>query len=517
MKYLRLYKILATFKAYQLGEFLPKYRLSAKFKFVLALLFWVRKRAKAKEGGERLVLALQELGPIWVKLGQMLSTRRDLLPDPIAEQLVKLQDQVAPFDGQIAQQMIEQALGHSIDHYFTDFDITPLASASIAQVHCATLKQSGAKIIIKVLRPEIKPVIDADIEVMYWLSAQLEKYLPDANRLRSAEIVRDYHATLLNEMNLLREADNTSRLRQNFINSDMLYIPYVYRELCRSNVMVEERISGVPISDIAQLKARNVNLKLLAERGVNVFFTQVFRDNFFHADMHPGNIFIDVKEPINPRYIGIDCAIVGELSRDDQRFLAQNFIAFFNRDYQKIASLYVQSAWVPEDTDIVALESAMRAVCEPIFAKPLGEISFAQILFHLFQVARQFNMVIQPQLVLLEKTLFYIEGLGRQLYPQLDLWATAKPFLESWYHEQTSIKHITKQFIDTLPQWHEVLPELPARIKQYEREQKKLVLHIERLTKQLELAKTKQCCAWKVAIIVSIIVTSVMMLLIKLV
>lgn len=509
MKYSRLYKILVTFKAYQLGDLLPENKFLAKFKWLLALLFWVRKKARDKNSGERLTLALQELGPIWVKFGQMLSTRRDLLPDHIAVPLVKLQDRVQPFDSKVAQQIIEQALDAPIDYYFSDFDPVPLASASIAQVHSAIFKQSGAQVVIKVLRPNIMPVIEADISVMSWLAEKVEKYLPNGRRLRAVEIVKDYQSSILKEMNLLQEAENTQRLRNNFINSDMLYIPYVYRELCRKNIMVEERITGIPISDIDQLNEYDVNLKLLAERGVKVFFTQVFRDNFFHADMHPGNIFIDISEPINPRYIGIDCAIVGELSKYDQRFLAQNFIAFFNRDYHQIAQLYMQSGWVPQDTDVLALELAMRDVCEPIFAKPLGEISFAQILFQLFQVARQFNMVIQPQLVLLEKTLFYIEGLGRQLYPQLDLWSTAKPFLESWYQEQISIKHITKQFVDTLPQWQEVLPDLPARIKQYERDHKQLNNQIEHLTKQLQETNQKQTRLWISTIAVIIVVACI--------
>lgn len=512
MKYFRLYQILATFKAYQLGELLPKEGRSAKLKWLLHALFWVRKKASDKDSGERLTLALQELGPVWVKLGQMLSTRRDLLPDHIADQLVKLQDQVPPFDGVLAQKIIEQALGQPIDYYFADFDVVPLASASIAQVHTATFKQSGAAVVIKVLRPDIMPLIKADIALMYWCAENIEKYLADGYRLRATEIVQDYQVTILKEMNLLQEAANTQRLRDNFINSDMLYIPYVYRDLCRKNIMVEERVSGVPIANIAQLKALDVNLQLLAERGVNVFFTQVFRDNFFHADMHPGNIFIDVSEPVNPRYIGIDCAIVGELSKDDQRFLAQNFIAFFNRDYQKIAQLYVASAWVPEDTDILALELAMRDVCEPIFAKPLGEISFAQILFNLFKVARQFNMVIQPQLVLLEKTLFYIEGLGRQLYPQLDLWATAKPFLESWYQEQISIKHLSAQFVNMLPLWQEILPELPLKVKQHEVHNRKLIGQIDKLTKQFQQNQQQQKQRWRITVVVFVIVLAIVAL-----
>ena len=281
-------------------------------------------------------------------------------------------------------------------------------------------------------------------------------------------------------------------MRSNFINSEILYIPYVYPEFSRETLLVEERVWGIPISDMEQLRQHNVDFKLLAERGVQAFFTQVFRDNFFHADMHPGNIFVDVTNPQDPRYIGIDCAVVGELTKEDQRYLAKNFMAFFNRDYRKIAELYIDSGWVAEDTDIDAFEAAMHDVCEPVFAKPLGEISFAQVLFSLFHVARQFNMQVQPQLILLEKTLFYIEGLGRQLYPQLDLWVTAKPFLESWYKEQTSIKYMVKQVVNNGPAWVELLPELPNRINQQERANRLLKSKLDQLSLQLYTSQKKQ-------------------------
>ena len=492
MKYWRLYQILAVFRAYQLVELLPKSLLPKRFKIVLASLFWIRKKAKNSTGGERLKLALQELGPIWIKFGQMLSTRQDLLSNDLLHSLSQLQDNVAPFDGHLAQQIIEQSLSVPIESLFTDFCLTPLASASIAQIHTAKLKSSGADVIIKVIRPNIQPLILADTSLMYWFANRIENANPDAKRLRLQEVVRDYERTILNELNLLREAEYTKRLRHNFLNSDMLYIPYVYRELCRTNVMVEERISGIPINDMSALIERGVNMKLLAERGVNTFFTQVFRDNLFHADMHPGNIFIDATDPINPRYIGIDCAIMGELSKEDQHFLARNFIAFFNRDYYKIAELYIESGWVPEHTDIFSLELAMREVCDPIFEKSLGEISFAQILFNLFKVARQFDMVIQPQLVLLEKTLFYIEGLGRRLYPQLDLWSTAKPFLEAWYQEQISPIHLAKNVVHSLPQWHSLLPDLPNKIKNYELTTKQLNQQLLEINQQLQQNQIRQ-------------------------
>lgn len=492
MKFSRIYKIIAVFRAYQLGELLPKHRVTGWLKIVAACFFWVGYKAKNKDIGERLRLALQELGPIWIKLGQMLSTRRDLLPPNIANQLMLLQDQVAPFDGQIAQSLIEKALGQPLSEHFYDFDVTPLASASIAQVHTARLNSSNAEIIIKVLRPNILPVIQDDLKLMYFVAENISKWIKNGEYLRAQDIVRDYERTILNELDLLQEAENTQRLRENFLDSDVLYIPYVYFPLCRKNILVEERIFGVPISDITTLKQHNVDLKLLAERGVQAFFTQVFRDNFFHADMHPGNIFVDISEPSDPRYIGIDCSIVGELTQDDQYYLAENFMAFFNRDYRKIAELYIHSGWVPVDTDVHEFEAAMQEICEPIFAKPLGEMSFAQVLFNLFKVARQFNMQVQPQLVLLEKTLFYIEGLGRQLYPQLDLWVTAKPFLESWYEERISIKHFAKQMIDNMPAWRKLLPELPNRIEQQARENRLLKLELDQLSQQMYTVQQKQ-------------------------
>ncbi|KDN10499.1 ubiquinone biosynthesis regulatory protein kinase UbiB [Gilliamella sp. Imp1-1] len=492
MTFFRLFKILTVFRAYQLNELLPKHRSSKWLRTLLFCMFWVRTKAKHQEIGERLRLALQELGPVWVKIGQMISTRRDILPKHIADALAKLQDQVNPFDGKIAKQIIESALEQPIDYYFADFDEKPIASASIAQVHKAILKRSQAEVVIKVLRPNILHVIQADIGLMYWVAKQLTKRIESGEKLRAVEIVHDYEMTLLKELDLQKEAYNTARLRDNFINSDILYIPYVYQDLCRKNVMVEERIKGIPIADINQLKQNNVDMKLLAERGVQAFFTQVFRDNFFHADMHPGNIFVDITEPQNPRYIGIDCAIVGILSADDQRYLAENFLAFFNRDYRKIAETYIASGWVPATTDVIALEMAMRNVCEPAFSKPLSEISFSQILLQLFQVARQFDMDIQPQLTLLEKTLFYIEGLGRQLYPELDLWQTAKPFLEKWYRDKYSAKKILQQAWESLPQWRVMLPQLPEKLNDYERISKQMNVQLQQINQELQRSKKRE-------------------------
>ena len=512
MTFLRIYKILTVFRAYRLDELLPKHRTSTWFKLLLISLFWVRSKAKKQDVGERLRLALQELGPVWIKFGQMVSTRRDILPKHLADALAKLQDQVAPFDGQIARQIIESALGCSIDHYFTDFEEKPLASASIAQVHTATLKSSHAQVVIKVLRPNILPIIKSDIRLMYWAANQFTKRIKFGEKLRAVEIVSDYENTLLKELDLQKEAYNTARLRDNFINSEILYIPYVYQDLCRTNILVEERIYGTPIANIDELKRNNVNMKLLAERGVQAFFTQVFRDNFFHADMHPGNIFVDISEPQNPRYIGIDCAIVGVLTEDDQRYLAENFLAFFNQDYRRIAQIYITSGWVPETTDATALEMAMRSVCEPAFAKPLGEISFSQILLALFQVARQFEMDIQPQLTLLEKTLFYIEGLGRQLYPELDLWQTAKPFLEKWYEDKYSVKTLFQQVWTSLPEWKNILVDLPVRLGDQARMTKQMHNQLKQINQELQRSQKRY--RWSLAILSFVCVLSIVILVV---
>ncbi|HAR9123742.1 TPA: ubiquinone biosynthesis regulatory protein kinase UbiB, partial [Salmonella enterica] len=413
----RLYFIIRTFLSYGLDELIPRMRLTLPLRLWRYSLFWMPNRHKDKLLGERLRLALQELGPVWIKFGQMLSTRRDLFPPQIADQLALLQDKVAPFDGRLAKAQIEEAMGGlPVDAWFDDFDIQPLASASIAQVHTARLKSNGKEVVIKVIRPDILPVIQADLKLIYRLARWVPRLLPDGRRLRPTEVVREYEKTLIDELNLLRESANAIQLRRNFENSPMLYIPEVYSDYCSQNMMVMERIYGIPVSDVAALEKNGTNMKLLAERGVKVFFTQVFRDSFFHADMHPGNIFVSHEHPENPQYIGIDCGIVGSLNKEDKRYLAENFIAFFNRDYRKVAELHVDSGWVPPDTNVEDFEFAIRTVCEPIFEKPLAEISFGHVLLNLFNTARRFNMEVQPQLVLLQKTLLYVEGVGRQLY-----------------------------------------------------------------------------------------------------
>lgn len=335
---------------------------------------------------------------------------------------------------------MEKALGGPLENWFNNFDIEPLASASIAQVHTAELKESGREIVLKVIRPDIYPVINADIKLMYRMARIVSKMVPEARRLKPIEVVSEYEKTLLDELDLRREAANAMQLRRNFEGSEELYVPEVISDLSSKNLMVSERIYGIQVSDIEGLERNGTNMKLLAERGVTVFFTQVFRDSFFHADMHPGNVFVQYDHPENPQWIGLDCGIVGTLNADDKRYLAENFLAFFNRDYYKVAQLHVDSGWVPADTNVQEFEFAIRMVCEPIFAKPLCEISFGHVLLNLFNTARRFNMEVQPQLVLLQKTLLYVEGLGRQLYPQLDLWATAKPFLEKWMGEQVGLR-----------------------------------------------------------------------------
>ncbi|MGK4332106.1 ubiquinone biosynthesis regulatory protein kinase UbiB [Lonsdalea quercina] len=489
---IRLYRIVWVLLSYGLDELIPRVPLTLPVRFVRRLLFWLPNRHQNQSLGERLRLALQDLGPVWIKFGQMMSTRRDLFSPAIADQLAKLQDQVEPFDGELARQQIEKSMGGKLENWFDDFDAKPLASASIAQVHTAKLKSTGKDIVIKVIRPDILPVIQADIKLMKRLASWLPLLMPDGRRLRPREVVREYEKTLLDELNLLREAANGIQLRRNFENSGLLYVPEVYSDYCTERVLVMERIYGIPVSDMDALKAHGVNLPLLAERGVQVFFTQVFRDSFFHADMHPGNIFISYEHPEDPLYIGIDCGIVGSLNKEDKRYLAENFIAFFNRDYRRVAELHVDSGWVPADTNVEEFEFAIRTVCEPIFEKPLAEISFGHVLLNLFNTARRFNMEVQPQLVLLQKTLLYVEGIGRQLYPQLDLWKTAKPFLETWLKDQVGIPAMVRAFKQKAPFWAEKLPEIPELLYDGLRQHKKLRESMEHLADELRVQRVRQ-------------------------
>ena len=419
-----------------------------------------RNNRKSGPRGERIRLALIELGPIFVKFGQALSTRRDMLPLDIADELAKLQDQVPPFSGKVARQIAEKAYGMPMEEVFADFEEAPLAAASIAQVHSATLK-SGQEVIIKLLRPGMREQISRDIDLLYDLARLARRYWPQARRFRPVEVVAEYEKTILDELDLMREAGNAAQLKRNFADSDLLYVPEVYWDLCKPQVMVMERIHGVPISEIDTLLARGTDMQVLAENGVEIFFTQVFRHNFFHADMHPGNIFVDISDPAAPRYVAVDFGIVGTLAPSDQHYLAENFLAFFKRDYHRVAKLHIDSGWVPADTRVDEFETAIRTVSEPIFNKPLKDISFGQFLVRLFDTARRFNMEVQPQLVLLQKTLLNIEGLGRQLYPELDLWKTAYPILEEWMKERISGRAALKRIRDQLPELGESLQEFP--------------------------------------------------------
>ncbi|MCZ6761461.1 MAG: ubiquinone biosynthesis regulatory protein kinase UbiB [Gammaproteobacteria bacterium] len=410
--------------------------------------------------GERIRLALQELGPIFVKFGQALSTRRDLLPRDIADELAMLQDRVPPFPSSEAKAMAEKAYGQSLDDVFDRFDDEPLAAASIAQVHKATLK-SGEEVIVKILRPGVEAQIRQDLDVLHALARLAQRHWPEARRLRPVDVVNEYEKTVIDELDMMREAANAAQLKRNFADSDKLYVPEIFWKYCRPDILVMERISGVPISDMDTLNAAGTDMRKLAENGVEIFFTQVFKHNFFHADMHPGNIFVDISDPSQPRYIAVDFGIVGTLSSRDQHYLAENFLAFFERDYYRVAKLHVDSGWVPPETRIDEFESAIRTVCEPIFNKPLKDISFGQVLLGLFRTARRFNMEIQPQLVLLQKTLLNIEGLGRQLYPDLDLWKTAHPILRGWVEERVSGKYILQRLREQLPELGESLQSVP--------------------------------------------------------
>jgi len=413
--------------------------------------------------GVRLRDALIELGPIFVKFGQAISTRRDLLPPDIADELAKLQDQVPPFPSEQVVDILNKAYGKPVQEIFAHFDMEPLAAASIAQVHVVEL-QDGSEAIVKVLRPGVRGLIERDLDILYALAGLADKYWETGKRLRPLEVVAEYEKTVLDELDLMREGANTAQLKRNFEGSDLLYVPEVYWDYCRPEVLVQERIHGVPISDMDTLRAANTNIQLLAENGVEIFFTQVFRHNFFHADMHPGNIFVQIDNPEKPRYAAVDFGIVGTLSPTDQQYLAGNFLAFFDRDYHKIAKLHLDSGWVPPDTRIDELESSIRAVCEPIFNKPLSEISFAQVLSGLFETARRFNIEIQPQLFLFQKTLFNIEGLGRELYPELDLWKTAHPVLREWMNEQVGPRAVVDSLRENLPQLRDAMRQLPGVI-----------------------------------------------------
>jgi ubiquinone biosynthesis protein len=447
----RLLKIQRALVRHRLDEFVRATHLYRPLRYLYYVSPWTWfQRDVDGPRGERLRLALEELGPIFVKFGQALSTRRDLLPVDIADELAKLQDRVPPFPGAVAVAMIEKTFGQPLAEIFRSFEPSPLAAASIAQVHAATLR-SGDEVVVKVLRPGMREVIDLDLEVLDALAKLADEYWIEARPVRPIEVVREYRKTVTDELDLLREAGNAAQLKRNFAGSPLLYVPQIHWDYCRQNVMVMERIHGIIVSRVEELRARGADIAKLAENGVEIFFTQVFRHNFFHADMHPGNIFVQIDDPQNPRYAAVDFGIVGTLQPRDQHYLAENFMAFFKRDYRRIAQLHVESGWVPKATRVDELESAVRTVCEPIYNKPLKEISFAQVLLRLFETARRFDMQVQPQLILLQKTLFNIEGLGRQLYPELDLWKTAQPVLREWMKERVSPRTIFREIRAHLP------------------------------------------------------------------
>ena len=415
--------------------------------------------------GARLRMALERLGPVFVKFGQVLSTRRDLLPADLADELAQLQDNVPPFPAARARQLIEKAFGKRIEDVFASFEAEPVASASIAQVHFATLKD-GRDVAVKVLRPNILGVIDDDLALLRTVAGWVGKLSADGKRLKPREVVAEFDNYLHDELDLVREASNASQLRRNMTGLNLVMIPEMHWELCTQTVIVMERMKGMPISSAAALRDAGVDIPKLARDGVTIFFTQVFRDGFFHADMHPGNIQVSVDPLTFGRYIALDFGIVGTLTEFDKEYLAQNFIAFFRRDYKRVAQLHVESGWVPANTRVDELEGAIRAVCEPHFDRPLKDISLGQVLLRLFQTSRRFNVEIQPQLVLLQKTLLNVEGLGRDLDPELDLWATAKPFLERWMNDQVGWRGLIEGLKNEAPRYVQLLPELPRLLHQ---------------------------------------------------
>ena len=431
-----------------------------RFLFYLSPWTWFQRRRGATRA-ERLRLALEELGPIFVKFGQAVSTRRDLLPADIADELAKLQDRVPPFPGSEARASLERSYRQPLAALFAAFDSEPLAAASIAQVHVAR-RLDGREVIVKVLRPGMRAQIERDLEVMHALAALAQRWWPEARRLKPAAVVREYQQTIIDELDLMREAANASQLKRNFAGSALLYVPEVHWDLCRTEVMVMERIHGVPVGDLATLRARGTDFRRLAENGVEIFFTQVFRHNFFHADMHPGNIFVLTDDPAQPRYAAVDFGIVGTLALRDQRYLAENFLAVFDRDYRRVAELHLQAGWVPAHTRVEEMESAVRTICEPIFDRPLREISFGTVLLRLFAALQRFDGQIQPQLILLQKTLLNVEGLGRQLYPELDIWKTAAPVLRAWRQERAGPRALLRELRRGLPDLIDALSALPA-------------------------------------------------------
>jgi len=502
MKYVtrlfRLLRINFILMRYNLDEFIFSAPVFYPFRFLGYFNPWYWMLRNKLTRGERIRRALEDLGPIFIKAGQVLSTRQDWLPDDIAEELAKLQDQVPPFDGKLAQQMIEVSLGKKITDIFSHFECEALASASIAQVHAVTLLD-GRSAVVKVLRPHIKKIIERDLDLLRVLASLAYRYWPEGRRFKPKEMVAEIAQTLFDELDLMREGANASQLRRNFKGSTALYVPEIYWSYCHSNVLVMERITGIPIHNIDAIKKADIHLKKLAEIGVEIFFTQVFRDSFFHADMHPGNIFVSPLHRENPLYIAVDFGIVGSLNTKDQRYLAENLVAFFKRDYQRVAELHVASGWLPPDTRIDQFEGAIRAVCEPIFERPLKEISFGKLLLRLFQTAHRFNINIQPQLILLQKTLLNIEGVGRQIYPDLDIWTTAAPFLERWLKKQVGPRALLRRMRENIPYWSEKIPEIPGLIYEVlnEKRQQQEEQRFEKILLKADCSGGKNTGSWR--------------------
>ena len=458
-----LFHLLRVLGRYRLDEFLKGHEGALLLRYML-WPFTLGHRQSLKEPlAARLRKSLEELGPIYVKFGQLLSTRRDFLPNNIADELQSLQDNVPPFNYPPIESILSTELGIEIDQVFNNVEAEPFASASVAQVHNATLK-NGDLVVIKVIRPGLEKTIHKDLKLLRKIARLIQRLSATGRRLRLVEIVNDYEKIIFNELDLRSEAANTTQLARNFNSSSKLYIPKVYWDFTRKDILVTEKIHGIQISNIKKLKEHKIDLKILAETGVNIFFTQVFEHNFFHADMHPGNIFVSTTSPQNPQYIAIDCAIMGSLSISDQEYLARNLLAIFKRDYRKVAELHIECGWIPKETKLQEFESAIRTVCEPIFEKPLREISFGKLLVQLFQTASRFEMEVQPSLVLLQKTLLNVEGLGRQLYPDLDLWQTAFPYLESWNSKRLNPLTFLNKIQESIPKWVEQLPNLPQLV-----------------------------------------------------
>jgi ubiquinone biosynthesis protein len=443
-----------------LDQLVVDIHLLSPFRFIIYFNPWNWFRSKKISRGEALRKSLEELGPLFVKFGQALSTRPDILPADIAAELCKLQDAVPPFASEKALEIIQATYGQTAFELFEEFDLTPLASASIAQVHAAKLK-SGQDVVVKILRPGIEKIVQQDLSILSVIANFADRYWKESRRFKPKEVVAEFKQSMSNELNLQREAANGAQLRRNFRHSPLLYVPEIHWDYVRTNVLVMERIYGIPVTDSMRLRAHGVNIKKLAERGLEIFFTQVFRDCFFHADMHPGNIFVSLQHPEDPQYICVDFGIIGALNNTDKRYLAENLLAFFNRDYRQVAQLHIDSGWVASSTRVEQFESDIRMVCEPVFEKPLKDISFAHIILQLFKVARRFDMEVQPQLVLLQKTLLAVEGLGRQLYPDLDLSVTAKPFMEKWLRDQIGPKAFLRHCRENLPFVVEQLPYMP--------------------------------------------------------